>query len=70
MNLRGLGEVKAPIIADIQRAAVNGGVTTLQGIADALNARGVRTARGRQWYAGTVRLVMQRADRLARQEAA
>ncbi len=56
----------APVIADIQRA----GVTTLQGIADALNARGVKTARGRQWYAGTVRLVMQRADRLARKEAA
>ncbi len=56
----------APVIADIQRA----GVTTLQGIADALNTRGVKTARGRQWYAGTVRLVMQRADRLARKEAA
>ncbi len=56
----------APVIADIQRA----GVTTLQGIADALNARGVKTARGRQWYAGTVRLVMRRADRLAGKEAA
>ena len=32
--------------------------------AGALNARGVKTARGRQWYAGTVRLVMQRSDRI------
>lgn len=49
-----------PVIRDIERA----GVTTLQGIAGALNARGIKTARGCRWYAATVRLVMQRADRL------
>jgi len=45
-----------PIIREIQAA----GITTLQGIADALNARGVRTARGRHWYASTVRNILQR----------
>ncbi len=46
-----------PVIRDIEHA----GVTTLQGIANALNARGIRTARGRQWYATTVRNVLDRA---------
>ena len=46
-----------PVIRDIERA----GVTTLQGIANALNARGIRTARGRRWYATTVRNVLDRA---------
>ena len=47
-----------PVIRDIERA----GVTTLQGIANALNARGIRTARGRRWYATTVKNVLDRAD--------
>ncbi len=47
-----------PVIRDIERA----GVTTLQGIAEALNARGIRTARGRRWYASTVRNLLVRAD--------
>ena len=46
-----------PVIRDFERA----GVITLQGIADALNARGIRTARGRRWYATTVRNVLDRA---------
>lgn len=45
-----------PIIAEIKRA----GVTTLQGIADALNARGVRSARGGRWHPSTVRDVIRR----------
>ncbi len=45
-----------PVIRDIERA----GLTTLQGIADALNARGIRTARGRRWYASTVRNLLER----------
>jgi len=45
-----------PVIRDIERA----GVTTLQGIAEALNARGIRTARGRRWYASTVRNLLVR----------
>jgi len=55
-----------PVIRDIERA----GVTTLQGIADALNARGIRTARGRQWYATTVRNVLDRAGVEGVKEAA
>ena len=46
-----------PIIEEIQ----NAGVTTLRGIADALNARGVRTARGGSWHPSSVRNVMGRA---------
>lgn len=40
-----------PILEAIRRS----GVTTLTGIAEALNARGVRTARGGAWYPTTVR---------------
>jgi hypothetical protein len=40
-----------PIIREIQGA----GVVTLAGIADALNALGVRTARGGRWHSSTVR---------------
>jgi DNA invertase Pin-like site-specific DNA recombinase len=46
-----------PIIRQIKRA----GATTLREIADALNARGVQTARGGQWYATTVSNVLARA---------
>ncbi len=55
-----------PVIRDIERA----GVTTLQGIADALNARGIRTARGRQWCATTVKNVLDRAGVEGVQKAA
>ena len=47
----------APIIREMQRAGMN----TLRDIAEALNARGVPTARGGQWYASTVRNVLARA---------
>ena len=46
-----------PIIADIQRAGISG----LRGIAAALNARGVPTARGGEWHAATVRNVVNRS---------
>lgn len=36
------------------------GITTLQGIADELNAREITTARGGQWYATTVKNVLER----------
>jgi DNA invertase Pin-like site-specific DNA recombinase len=45
-----------PIIRDIEAA----GITTLKGLAEALNSRGIRTARGGRWYATTVKNVMQR----------
>lgn len=40
-----------PIVRQIEAA----GVKTLRGIAEALNARGIRTARGGDWYATTVK---------------
>lgn len=46
-----------PIVEEIRRA----GAGTLAGIAGALNARGVRTARGGQWHAATVRNLLLRA---------
>lgn len=45
-----------PIIREIEVS----GVASLQGIADALNARGVSTARGGRWHPGTVRNVLHR----------
>lgn len=45
-----------PIIREIRKA----GASALREIADALNARGVQTARGGQWYAMTVRNVLAR----------
>jgi DNA invertase Pin-like site-specific DNA recombinase len=47
-----------PIIREAQKA----GATTLREIADVLNARGVSTARGGQWYATSVKNMMARAN--------
>jgi hypothetical protein len=46
-----------PIIKEAQRA----GATTLRQIAEALNARGVATARGGQWHATSVKDMLDRA---------
>jgi DNA invertase Pin-like site-specific DNA recombinase len=46
-----------PIIREVQAA----GITTLKGIAEALNARGIRTARGGRWHNSTVRNALARA---------
>jgi hypothetical protein len=46
-----------PIIRDAQKA----GAATLRKIASALNARGVATARGGQWYAKSVANILERA---------
>jgi DNA invertase Pin-like site-specific DNA recombinase len=46
-----------PVIREVRRA----GATTLRDIAEALNARGVSTPRGGQWYAASVRNVLARA---------
>jgi DNA invertase Pin-like site-specific DNA recombinase len=46
-----------PVIREIQRA----GVSTLRDIAEALNARGIATARGGRWQAMTVSNVLARA---------
>ena len=46
-----------PVINEVRKA----GATTLRDIADALNARGISTPRGGQWYAASVRNVLARA---------
>lgn len=46
-----------PVIRDVQRA----GAKSLHQIADALNARGITTPRGGQWYAKSVSNVLARA---------
>ena len=46
-----------PIIREVQAA----GITTLKGIAEALNARGIRTARGGRWHNSTIRNALARA---------
>jgi hypothetical protein len=45
-----------PIIREAQKA----GATTLREIANALNARGVATARGGQWHAKSVSNILER----------
>jgi DNA invertase Pin-like site-specific DNA recombinase len=50
-----------PIIREIQAS----GVTTLRGVARALNARGVQTARGAPWSAETVSDILKRATNAA-----
>jgi DNA invertase Pin-like site-specific DNA recombinase len=47
-----------PIVRTIQAA----GVVSLHGVADALNARGIHTARGGKWYAATVRNMLMRPE--------
>jgi DNA invertase Pin-like site-specific DNA recombinase len=47
-----------PIIREIKSA----GAGTLRQMAQALNVRGIETARGGRWEAATVRNVMRRAD--------
>jgi DNA invertase Pin-like site-specific DNA recombinase len=47
-----------PVIDQLRRS----GVTTLRDLADALNARGVRTARGGSWHANSVRRLIERAS--------
>lgn len=61
----------AAVVADADRHAANvlpviqaiqaAGAGTLREIAAELNARGIRTARGGQWHAATVRNALQRA---------
>jgi DNA invertase Pin-like site-specific DNA recombinase len=50
-----------PIIGSLQKA----GVTSLRGIAIALNNRGIRTARGGKWQVSNIRNVLTRLERPA-----
>lgn len=45
-----------PVVRQLQAA----GVVTVRGIAEALNARGIRTARGGEWHGSTVRNLLGR----------
>src|SRR5882757_2706696 len=47
--------ISLPLILPIVRTIQASGVISFAGIAEALNARGVRTARGGDWHASTVR---------------
>tara|TARA_A100001515_G_scaffold124684_1_gene109047 strand:+ start:3094 stop:3768 length:675 start_codon:yes stop_codon:yes gene_type:complete len=49
-----------PIIDEIRAA----GIVTLAGVAEALNARGIKTARGGRWHAATVRNIQNRIVKL------
>ena len=46
-----------PIIREVQKASAN----TLRQIVEALNARGIPTARGGRWYAQSVANILERA---------
>jgi DNA invertase Pin-like site-specific DNA recombinase len=47
-----------PVIRQVQA----GGATSFQAIADALNARGMRSPRGRDWHSTTVRNIINREE--------
>jgi DNA invertase Pin-like site-specific DNA recombinase len=49
-----------PIVDSLRQS----GVTDLRGLAQALNARGIRTARGGRWHVSNVKNVIDRAGRL------
>ena len=55
---RRFAENAAPLIREVQ----NSGVSSLRGVAAALNARGVRTARGGRWAATQVGAVLARVE--------
>jgi hypothetical protein len=57
---RKLADQRADKLLPVVRAIQVSGVNTLQGIADALNARSIHTARGGQWHPTTVRNLLRR----------
>ena len=58
MQAQRFAENVLPLIDAIRKSGVN----SLHGIASALNARGIATARGGHWHAGTVSNVLKRLD--------
>lgn len=50
----------APLLCELKSI----GITTLQGMADALNARGIPAMRGGKWYGDTVRMIDLRGARV------
>jgi DNA invertase Pin-like site-specific DNA recombinase len=67
---RRLADQRAANTLPIVRALQASGIGTLQGMADALNARGVPTARGARWYPTTVKNLLGRDPQGSRQAAA
>lgn len=65
---RKLADQRAAKLLPAIRAIQASGVNTLQGLADALNARGIHTARGGQWHPTTVRNLLTRDPSDARRE--
>jgi hypothetical protein len=57
---RKLADQRAAKLLPVIRVIQVSGVNTLQGIADALNARGIHTARSGQWHPTTVRNLLRR----------
>lgn len=66
--IRGSADLFAANVIPVVRQIEAAGVTTLEGIAKALNARGIKTARGGRWHPTTIRNLMARAP--AEQKAA
>jgi hypothetical protein len=58
---RATGEAFAANVLPIVRQIQSAGVSGLKNIANALNDRGVRTARGGAWHNSTVRNLLARA---------
>jgi DNA invertase Pin-like site-specific DNA recombinase len=67
---RRLADERAANMLPIVRALQASGISTLQGVADALNARGIPTARGARWYPTTVRNLLARDAQTSRNVAA
>ena len=59
---RGNADTQASNVLLIIRQIQASEATTLRAVSEALNARGIHTARGGQWYAATVRNEMKRSD--------
>lgn len=51
---------EAQVVAEIQSARESG--QTLQQIADSLNARGIKTKKGREWQPSTIHLLLKRSS--------
>jgi DNA invertase Pin-like site-specific DNA recombinase len=62
---RGAAGAFAANILPLIREAQAGGATSFQAIADALNARGLRSPRGGDWHSTTVRNILNREHRQA-----
>ena len=58
--LKAGADQRAANVLPIIRAVQASGATSLRDVAAALNARGVKTARGGEWHASTVRLLLLR----------